>query len=267
MAGQRDSNWLEDFYIRLDIDTAGFEEKAQFVEEVLKRVQSEQEKMLRWNNEYARATSQNFKEKLADIQESTNQRLPKLEDIQESTKKSIEAARAEAQAWKKAEKEIAKAIKETRAEAEKANEELKQSIYELTHNDLENKFDKVDLQSEKLLNSGADADLVVQNAALQRKKIQEEFDRDVVSKVNQSYQTDLQNKLQAIEQEKQAYIQKGLKTVEATRWTESEKAKIIRDFNNEVAANLDSIYQTELEKRLAQIEREKQAWILSVNPL
>ena len=65
----------------------------------------------------------------------------------------------------------------------------------------------------------------------------------------------------AIEHEKQAYIQKGLEEVKAAQWAESEKAKIIRDFNNEVAANLDSIWQTELEKRLAQIEREKQAWI------
>ena len=198
----------------------------------------------------------------SEMQQATNQRLrDKLADIQESTEQSIKAGQAEATAWKKAEKEIAKAIKETRAEAEKANEELKNSIYELSHTDLENKFDKVDLKSEEMLNRGADADLVNQYAELQRKKIQEEFDRDVVSKVNQSYQTDLQNKLQAIEQEKQAYIQKGLETVEATRWEESEKAKIIRDFNNEVAANLDSIFQTELEKRLAQIEREKQAWI------
>ena len=204
-------------------------------------------------NEMANATSQRLKDKIADIEETTKQ--------------SIEAGVKEATAWKKAEKEIAKAITETRAEAEKANEELKQSIYELTHNDLENKFDKVDLQSEKLLNSGADADLVNQNANLQMQKIREEFNRDVVSKVNESYQTDLQNKLQAIEQEKQAYIQKGLEEVEANRWAENEKAKTIRDFNNEVAANLDSIWQNELEKRLAQIEREKQAWILSVNPL
>ena len=193
---------------------------------------------------------------------ATSQRLrDKLEDIQESTQKSIEAGETEAAAWKKAEAEIAKAIKEARAEAEKANEELKQSIYELTHNDLQNKFDKIDLQAEEMLNRGADYDLVQQNAELQRQKIQADFDRDVLSKVNQSYQTDLQNKLQVIEQEKTAWQQKGLSEIEATRWAESEKAKVIKDFNNEVAANLESIYQTELEKRLAQIEREKQAWI------
>ena len=197
-----------------------------------------------------------------EISQATSQRLrDKLEDIQESTQKSIEAGQKEATAWKKAEAEIAKAIKETRAEAEKANEELKQSIYELTHNDLQNSFDKVDLKAEEMLNRGADFDLVQQNAELQRQKIQADFDRDVLSKVNQSYQTDLQNKLQAIEQEKTAWQQKGLSEIEASRWTESEKAKIIKDFNNEVAANLDSIYQTALEKRLAQIEREKQAWI------
>ena len=126
----------------------------------------------------------------SEMQQATNQRLrDKLADIQESTEQSIKAGQLEAQAWKKAEKEIAKAIKETRAEAEKANEELKQSIYELSHTDLENKFDKVALKSEEMLNRGADADLVNQYAELQRKKIQEEFDRDVVSKVNQSYQT------------------------------------------------------------------------------
>ena len=257
-------------YLKLTGEWNYYQEKAKLIEQEKKAQEELKKFQAELSGDWDEGNLTERQKRVAEIQknleteiaQATSQRLrDKLEDIQESTQKSIEAGQKEATAWKNAEKEIAKAIKETRAEAEKANEELKQSIYELTHNDLQNSFDKVDLQSEAMLNRGADADLVKQNAELQRKKIQADFDRDILSKVNESYQTDLQNKLKAIEQEKTAWQQKGLDEVEATRWAESEKAKVIKNFNDEVASQIDSIWQTELEKRLAQIEREKEAWI------
>lgn len=197
-----------------------------------------------------------------EMAQATSQRLKdKLQDIQESTQKSIEAGQAEASAWKNAEKEIAKAIKETRAEAEKANEELKQSIYELTHNDYEISIDKVNTQADEMLNRGADAELVKQQAELMRQRINEDFGRDVLNKMDETYQTELEKRFHAIDEERQAWVKKGADEVQATEWAENEKSKIIRQFENEVAAEIRSIWGTELENRLAQIDTETQAWI------
>ncbi len=197
-----------------------------------------------------------------EISKATSTRLQeKLEGIKSSTEMSIAAGKSESAAWKAAEREITKAIKDARKEAEKANEELKDNIYKLSHNDLQNRLDSVDVNSEKMLERGADAELVAKESELQRQKIFDEFNRDVSEKVDETYQTELEKRLNAIEREKSAWIQKGLDEVSAVEWAENEKSKVVREFNNNVAQNLDSIWQTELEKRLSQIEREKQAWI------
>ena len=211
------------------------------------------------NTKKAVEVRKNLENELAAV---TSEKLrEKLEGIKSSTEMSIAAGKSEVAAWKSAEREITKAIKEARKEAEKANEELKDSIYKLTHNDLQNSFDAVEVDSEKMLERGADRELAEQNAELQRQKIRDDFNRDVLNKIDETYQTELEKRLNAIETEKNSWIQKGLDEVSAVEWAESEKSKAIENFNNEVAANLDSIWQTELEKRLAQIEREKKAWI------
>ncbi len=220
-----------------DWDEGNFSERQKRVAEVQKRLESE----------LAKATSERLQEK--------------LEGIRESTEVSIAAGKAESSAWKAAEREITKAIKDARAEAEKANEELKESIFKLTHTDFENRLDSINTNAENMLNRGADADLVLQEKELQLKKARDEFNRDVLDKSYETYMTEHEKRLNAIDNEKLAWIRKGLDEVSAVEWAENEKSKVIREFNNNVAANLDSIWQTELEKRLTNIEREKQAWI------
>lgn len=73
--------------------------------------------------------------------------------------------------------------------------------------------------------------------------------------------TDLENQLDAIDKAKDAWIDKGVTEAAAEKLAEEQKAQAIEEFNEEAASKLGSIWQTSLEQRLAQIEREKQAWI------
>ncbi|NMD99942.1 hypothetical protein HF878_10880, partial [Selenomonas bovis] len=72
---------------------------------------------------------------------------------------------------------------------------------------------------------------------------------------------DLENKLANIDREAAAYRQKGLDEVSATEWAEASKAQVMQAFESEVASKVDAVWKTELQNRLDDIEREKQAWI------
>ena len=78
---------------------------------------------------------------------------------------------------------------------------------------------------------------------------------------NAQFKTELEKRLEDIDEERDAWISAGMEEAEATELAERQKAEAIENLNEEAAESLDSIWQTELEKRLSQIEREKQAWI------
>ena len=69
------------------------------------------------------------------------------------------------------------------------------------------------------------------------------------------------NQQAEIEDKKEARINAGMEESEAIQLAERRKNEAIKNFNNEVIQNLDSIWNTELQNRLNQIEQEKQAWI------
>ena len=75
------------------------------------------------------------------------------------------------------------------------------------------------------------------------------------------YKTDLQNKLDAIAREADAFRQKGLDEVQTQNWLSESKARVMEQWEKEVAGSIRSIWKTELENRLAEIEREKDAWV------
>ena len=92
-------------------------------------------------------------------------------------------------------------------------------------------------------------------------KIYADFQRDVVDKANALYKTDLQNKLDSIAREADAFRQKGLDELQTQAWLNESKARVMEQWERDVASNIDSIWKTELENRLAEIEREKEAWV------
>ena len=82
-----------------------------------------------------------------------------------------------------------------------------------------------------------------------------------MDRANALYKTDLQNKLDSIAREADAFRQKGLDEVQTQNWLSESKARVMEQWERDVASNIDSIWNTELENRLAEIEREKDAWV------
>lgn len=73
--------------------------------------------------------------------------------------------------------------------------------------------------------------------------------------------SDFENNLRGIDYSAKAAREKGADESLVQQEAELKKAKAIRQFEDETAAYLDGIYETSLNQRLKQIEREKRAWI------
>ena len=182
-----------------------------------------------------------------------------------------ESARAEAEKNAKAQEQNAKAAKiraaaekdaaKTVSESAKATAQLTDSLYTLTHTDIQNSLHALDREAFDFFQKGADPHLIDEYRLAKEAKIYADFQRDVVDKVNVLYKTDLQNKLDSISRETDAFRQKGLDEVQTQAWLSESKARVMEQWERDVASNIDSIWKTELENRLAEIEREKDAWV------
>lgn len=156
-----------------------------------------------------------------------------------------------------AEKQAAKAT----AEATKANKQLTDSLYDITHNELEKSLHDISKEVEQFKEKGASVDLLDEYKIARQAKIYEDFQRNVVDSTQAVYRTELQNQLANIDREMAAYRQKGLDEVAAAEWAEASKAKVMEQWENEVASRINSVWKTELQNRLEDIEQEKRAWI------
>ena len=187
----------------------------------------------------------------------------KEDEALKQEKKAAQDAELALRSHQKAKQENARSARElakATQEAAKANADLTDSIFELTHNDLDNALHAAAKQAEAFRKQGADPGLVNTFQADKQARIYEDFQRNVVDKVNAVYRTDLQNQLANIDQEEQAYRRKGLDEVSASEWAAASKAKVMEQWDNEVASKIDSIWKTELQNRLDEIDREKKAW-------
>lgn len=84
---------------------------------------------------------------------------------------------------------------------------------------------------------------------------------DLRDEATEEFKTDLEKRNIEIKNSMEDWIDAGMEEAEAEKYAQELKAKAIEDWNDEVAANIDSIWQNSLEQRLAEIEREKQSWI------
>ena len=165
-----------------------------------------------------------------ELSQATTARLrEQLEAIREKVRESIASGKEEADAWIKAEAEITNAVKSAMAEAQKANEELEKSIYSLSHSDLQNNLHGVESAAKAMLERGADPELVAQDAELKRSQIIRQFNDETAAYLDSIYENSLQQRLNQIEREKQAWIQKGLDEVRATQAAEQKKRSAMND--------------------------------------
>lgn len=103
--------------------------------------------------------------------------------------------------------------------------DISSEIYKATHNDLQNQLHGIDLRAEKLRKEGVEEAQIVALTEAQKAKVYKDFNNNVISQIDSSWKSELQNRLDDIEREKQAWIEKGVSEVKATEWAEHEKTK------------------------------------------
>lgn len=100
-------------------------------------------------------------------------------------------------------------------------------------------------------------------AAAEAKKAAEEAEKankEIADSFYTATHNGLQNSLHNIDLQAEKYRERGADEVQIEKWAEAEKAKVIKQFNEEVAKSIDSVWKSEYQNRLDDIEREKKAW-------
>lgn len=106
---------------------------------------------------------------------------------------------------------------------------LQNEIYKITHNELQAELADIDEKARKYAKEYPDMANVAEWAAAKKAKVLEDFENQTMAKINSIYKSALQNRLDDIEREKQAWIKKGVDEVAATKAAETEKRKAVRD--------------------------------------
>lgn len=83
---------------------------------------------------------------------------------------------------------------------------------------------------------------------------------DLQNSIFELSHTDLENSLHAIERQAEAFRKQGADSGLIDEFQTARKAKVNEQWDKEVAAKIDSIWKTELQNRLEDIDREKKAW-------
>lgn len=84
---------------------------------------------------------------------------------------------------------------------------------------------------------------------------------EIRQQITAGEQTESERRFAIIEKEKQSWIQAGMDKAEAEQLAEQSKANYIQGVEQALTQEITSLRQTDFERRLAQIEQEKQAWI------
>lgn len=170
------------------------------------------------------------KELEKELANATSDRLKEqLEAIKDKVENSIAEGKTEAAAWIDVADDIKKAMKATAKEAQEANKALTRSIAGLSMSDLGKSLYGVDTAAEDTLKKGADPGLVAQEAALKKGKIMQQFEKETAEYLDGIYADSLTKRLNQIEREKKAWIQKGMDEVTATRAAEQQKKQAVND--------------------------------------
>jgi len=140
---------------------------------------------------------------------------------------------------KKAALEAAEAAKaEAKAEESKeaSTKATKEATEKLRNTDLENELAAINKKAEEFRKQKVDEQTITEYVEAAKAKAMEKGNsktvadaEKVVDQLDNVWKTGLQNKLDAIEQEKKAYIKKGVDEVEACKWAEKKKADTVRE--------------------------------------
>lgn len=169
-------------------------------------------------------------------------------NVAQSTEAATEAEQEHAAAAVQT-AEALKAQAENAQKIEALNSEISDKIYTLTHSDVENELHAIDKEAEKYLNAGADEGSVNTLASLEREKVIAKYQEEQRKKEEAAAEAEARKREQAEREEKQR---------EEAAAREREQANEKR---KSAEAEITAIFQSDFENRLAQIEKEKAAWI------
>lgn len=149
---------------------------------------------------------------------------------EEKTESSKEQVPKEMQGTTQNPETTRKRVEEATRQKEKTDNtssipDISDEIYKATHNDLQNQLHDIDQRAEKLRKEGVEEAQIVAFSEAQKAKVYKDFNNNVISQIDSSWKSELQNRLDDIEREKQAWIEKGVSEVKATEWAEHEKTK------------------------------------------
>lgn len=153
--------------------------------------------------------------------------LPENEEEQpEAAKESPKEIKGTTQDAETTQRQVEEATRQKeKADNTPSMPDISDEIYKATHNDLQNQLHDIDQRAEKLRKEGVEEAQIVALSEAQKAKVYKDFNNNVISQIDASWKSELQNRLDNIEREKQAWIEKGVSEVKATEWAENEKGK------------------------------------------
>lgn len=163
--------------------------------------------------------------------------------LEEQKKAEAEAAKAKADAAKansdltgalsqQEQKDQENALKETKrrvAETRQARADAAEQTFKATHSALANEMLDIEKRAQELKAKGVEEVYITQYTEAAKAKAIEDFNNNTLAKINETYETSLQTRLEAIEREKKAWQQKGVDEVAATKWAEEQKLSAVRN--------------------------------------
>lgn len=109
----------------------------------------------------------------------------------------------------------------------KAYENFQRDVVDSTQavyrTDLQNQLANIDREMAAYRRKGLDEVSAAEWAEASKARVMAQWNQEVAARIGSIWKTELQNRLEDIEREKQAWIQKGLEEVRATQWAEKEK--------------------------------------------
>jgi hypothetical protein len=106
-----------------------------------------------------------------------------------------------------------------------ANKEVQDEMYGATHSMLQKQLHDIDEKARRYREEGADEASVTAMVEAEKSKIMQDFNDNTLGQINRVWKSELQNRLDDIDRERRAWIQKGVDEVTATRWAEHEKTR------------------------------------------
>jgi hypothetical protein len=174
----------------------------------------------------------------------------KMKQFVDSGKQELAAAATKKQAEEEKRKESLKTLDaekkniaqkiETEKQYQKQLEKekpIREALFKLTHSDLANSIFAIEQETKALEKQGMDKELIAKNASAKKAKVMEEYETNVVDKLNSVWDTELQSRLKQIETERKAWLKKGADEVAATKWAEKEKQDAVRNAALEAIKN------------------------------